>query len=143
MNVRGILRKTSPPKKRNLSTRIPDDKSVRKTIQVISHNRCDENRSINIPLNRIYPHSVAEQPLKQRYSSPELNTALTIAKNYEELKNLQIKPIKDVNQLTPRTKAMVTEKVKMNQMGSKWKENFKTLFAGSEKVERCFEQNGL
>lgn len=115
INVRGILRKTSsPPKKRNLSTRIPDDKFGHKTIAVLSHNRNDnENRSVNIPVNRTYPHSVVEKLSKQRYITPELNSALALAKNIEQLNNLRYNRIMDIKQLTPKTKAMITEKVRI------------------------------
>lgn len=113
MNVRGILRKTSSPKKRNLSTRIPDDKFDHKTISVINHNRNDnENSSINIPSYRNHPHSVVEKLSKQRYTTPELHSALAIAKNIEQLNNLRYNHIMDIKQLTPKTKALVTEKVK-------------------------------
>lgn len=111
MNVRGILRKSDPPKKRNLSTRIPETKSERKTIHVISHNYSDDNKTTTIPLNRVYPYSVHQQNLEQRYTAPELNTAKKFEKQLEELKNWKLEPLTDVCQLTPRTKSVITEKV--------------------------------
>lgn len=115
MNVRGILRKTSsPPKKRNLSTRIPDDNLGHKTVAIINHNRNDnENRSMNIPIDRVYSHSVDEKLSKERYTTPEFYSSLAIAKNIEQLNNLRYNHIMDMKQLTPKTKALVTEKVKM------------------------------
>lgn len=118
MNVRGILRKTtSPPKKRNLSTRYPVDKFGHKTISVVSHNRSDnENWSMNHPIDRLHPQSVVEKSSKQRYITPELNSALAIAKDIEQLNNLRYNRIMDIKQLTPNSKALVTEKVRFSHL---------------------------
>lgn len=108
MNVKGILRK-SPTKKRNVSTRFGESKSS-KTIQIINHNRCnDENDVTAVRATTVCEE--APKRLKEKYSTPQLNSLRAVRDRLEKLKLNESKPITNPDQLTPRSKAFVQEEV--------------------------------
>lgn len=110
MSVRGILRKSSPTKKRSLTTQIPDNLNSKKTIQVINHNDYVSNGLCE----HREKYKLLENNLQPRYSAPVLNTATSLMHNCENLKKLNIKPIQNLNDLTPRTKTVIAKKVRIN-----------------------------
>lgn len=110
MNARGILRK-SPTKKRNVTTRLADAKQKNKTVQIVTHNRCKDENDV-VADSMVTARNEMITMTKQRYSAPEKYSVKILENNLEKLKINGSKAITDINQLTPRTKNIVTEPVR-------------------------------
>lgn len=102
MESRGILRKSSPIKKRNLSTQLLSVKrtSEATNARLIDHNRAsfDENFHSNIDNGC-------------KYKVSKINTTSKVEKKLEQLKNFNAKIATIPTELSPRSKVFATEKV--------------------------------
>lgn len=100
--------------KTSISTRISEPPL--KKVSVINHNRRslndnekknDEKKPVQNERKR---HSTNDRN-NDRFAQPELNSALTLAKQIELLHIQKNKKLSDFDQMTPRTKAVATSEV--------------------------------
>lgn len=105
MNVNGILRKSSPTNKRSSTMNIPDNLNFNKTIQVINHNEHNSNDPSE--------HREKYKLMENKYSVPIFNTILNLSHKCKNLKELNIRSVQNLNDLTPQTKTVITRKVRI------------------------------
>lgn len=110
MNARGILRKTSPTKKRNLTTHLGNVKQSQRNTHLIDHNHDIDSENANKDFDDKY-----------KYSKSAINSTKRVVQKLEHLKKLTIKPSTSTAELSPRTKVIVTEKVIKNLSRSQFK----------------------
>lgn len=114
MNENGKAKKSKVISKHCLNTRLSDPApKTKKSVTVISHNRrsADTNNiERNAPIDQklLHPKNSLE-----KYAKPELHSALILAKRLDALKNVTHEKLTDFNQMTPRTKTIATEKVRI------------------------------
>lgn len=108
----GVLR-SEPTTKRNYTVRISEPSQHKKAVKIINHNRHSTDQSTNND-NDCIPITSHRANLQgtAKYSIPELNSALVLAKRLDQLKTSKAKKITNFNELTPRTKTIATEKVR-------------------------------
>lgn len=103
MNCKGILRKTtSPIRKRNLSTHLVNTRPNRTidNVQLIDHNHVsDSDDSFDIGISNKYQFST-------------INTTQKTKNKLQQLRNLSVKDA-TLAELSPRSKGVVAEKVKL------------------------------
>lgn len=105
MNCKGILRKTSPIKKRNLTTQLVNTRQSTDNVRVIDHNHA--NDSIDYDENSFI---FGVDSTKYQYST--IHSTQRTIKKIEDLKNLTGENATLAN-LSPYSKGIVTEKVKI------------------------------
>lgn len=113
MNENCKVKKMQPISKHSLNTRLSDQPpKVKKSVTVISHNRRSGDNYGDVAGNTLidtkFLHS---KNCTTKYTKPELNSTLQLAKRMETLRNTTNVKLTDFNQMTPRTKSIATEKV--------------------------------
>lgn len=114
MNENSKVKKSQTISKHSLNTRLSDkQQKPRKSVTVINHNRRSINADINIACNVPIDTKLLQTKncANEKYTKPELNTALMFSKRLDTLKNAPNEKLIDFNQMTPRTKTIATEKV--------------------------------
>lgn len=99
----GILRRTSPTKEKVKVSSIRSGLQSGKMPKIINHN---QNISPNIPQTTGYDDSGVEW-----FSTPKFNSVRALAQKRHELLQATSSNVNRVVELTPKTKAVVTEKV--------------------------------
>lgn len=92
-----------------MSDQLPKTK---KSVTVISHNRRSESDIANGRNAPIDTKLLQAKNSAEKYVKPELNSALILSKRLDALQNANTEKLTDFNQMTPRTKAIATEKVR-------------------------------
>lgn len=98
----GIMRK-------QLLRNVTSDPSKR--VKVINHNIGRVGMSDGIENRGILTDFMHNRRVGEKYAAPELQSTLLVAKKLEHLQLTQKKPLQSLNELTPRTKAAVSENV--------------------------------
>lgn len=102
MNCKGILRKTSPIKKRNTTTQFVNDGPTSDNIrQIIDHNHANGGGVSFDGTNAA----------SKKYQVSTINTTQKIQTKLQRLKNLTVNDA-TLAELSPRSKCFVTEKVR-------------------------------
>lgn len=128
MNENGKVKKSKSISKHSLNTRLSEQApKTRKSVTVISHNRrsADANTERNAPIDQklLQPKNSSE-----KYVKPELHSALILAKRLDALKNATHEKLTDFNQMTPRTKTIATEKVRIANYDSEFGQFYKLIY---------------
>lgn len=101
MNCKGILRKTSPIKKRNLTTHLVNAQQKTDNVQLIDHNHAND---IDDGFDSDFTNST-------KYQFSTIHTTQKTKNKLQQLKNLTVKEATLAN-LSPHSKGIVAEKVK-------------------------------
>lgn len=102
MNCKGILRKTSPIKKRNISTNVENGKPNIENVRLIDHNHAN---GVNDSFGPFNDKGIS------KYQFSTINTTQKKQNKIQYLKNLTVKEA-TLADLSPRSKVVVAEKVK-------------------------------
>lgn len=122
MNGNCKAKKSQSISKHSLNTRLSDQlPKTKKSVTVISHNRRSEGTAIangrNTPIDT---KLLQTKNSSEKYVKPELNSALILSKRLDALHNANTEKLADFNQMTPRTKAIATEKVRTCAHATGW-----------------------
>lgn len=110
MNENFNSKKSLSLKKQSLNTRA--SLQPPKSVAVISHNRRSaDDYTGNANSCPIDTKLMQPKKSSQKYAAPELNSALYLKKRLDALTSATNEKLTDFNQMTPRTKAIATEKV--------------------------------
>lgn len=111
MNENCKTKRSLSEKKQSLNTRV--SLQLPKSVAVISHNRrsADNYTGNGKNSNPIDTKLMQTKNSSEKYATPELNSALVLKKHLNALNNATTEKLTDFNQMTPRTKAIATEKV--------------------------------
>lgn len=101
MNCKGILRKTSPIRKRNISTHLVNVKQTTDNVRLIDHNHAND---IGDSFDGF------DSGINTKYQFSTINTTQKTKNKLQQLKNLTVKDATLAN-LSPRSKGVVAEKV--------------------------------
>lgn len=98
----GILRK-------QLLRNVTSDPSKR--VKIINHNIGRDGMSDGVENRGILTNFMNNRRDGDKFAAPELQSTLLLAKKLEDIQLTQKKPAQNLNELTPRTKAAVSENV--------------------------------